>query len=109
MLWGKSKSNDRELRRVEEKLYEQVANEIKNGEIRDGLWLKAYAEASGEKPLAEAYYAKLRVIQLLDELLAEAKQQAILREENKPPSDEEIKAALKKADEFRDLHPKYKK
>ena len=51
----------------EEQFYSIAINEIKNGQVRDGLMGKAYASANGDKKRAEANYIKLRVQQLIDE------------------------------------------
>ena len=51
----------------EERLYEFVVNEIKNGVRREGLWGKALQQANGELKLTEANYIKLRVQSLIDE------------------------------------------
>ena len=34
---------------LEEKLYDLVATEIARGDLKQGLWLKAFAEVQGEK------------------------------------------------------------
>jgi hypothetical protein len=86
-----SKEIPRDLQVLEEHLYEMAAQEIRNGTIRDGLWLKAFADSSGDKPLAEANYAKLRVAQLLREAIEASRNEA-------GPSREEIREALEKAD-----------
>ena len=51
----------------EEQFYSIAINEIKNGQVRDGLMGKAYASANGDEKKAEANYIKLRVQQLIDE------------------------------------------
>lgn len=52
---------------AEETLYEQVAAEIANDDVRRGLWLKATTEAQGDKSRAQAFYVKYRVAQLRQE------------------------------------------
>ena len=54
-------------RLAEERLYEIVALEIKNDELRDGLWAKALSEAKGNSDEAKGIYIKLRVQSLIDE------------------------------------------
>ena len=44
--------------------YDQVAIEIASGALNRGLWLRVFAEASGDKELAQAKYVQLRVSQL---------------------------------------------
>lgn len=92
----RSEDHSNELLALEERLYEVVAHEIKVGEIREGLWLKAFAESSGDKSLAEATYVKFRVAQLLREAIEAG-------ENENRPSQEEIQRALKKAEEFRKI------
>jgi len=48
----------------DEHLYAEVVEELRlHGPIR-GLWAKAYSEANGNKPQAEALYLRYRVEQL---------------------------------------------
>lgn len=58
----------KENEKLEESLYEQVATEIINGKINQGLWLKATVESGGSEFKAKALYAKLRVRQLKREM-----------------------------------------
>ena len=58
----------KESRVLEEKLYEEVAFEIENNEIKKGLWAKALSESSGNKNEAEALYIKLRIQNIIDEI-----------------------------------------
>jgi len=51
----------------EEKLYELVAKEIKNGIIRDGLWAKALAHCNGDREKAKSLYIQYRIQSLRDE------------------------------------------
>ena len=51
---------------TEEDAYEVAALEIEHGQIRRGLWAKAYAEANGDKQIQKAIYCKLRARQLID-------------------------------------------
>lgn len=52
---------------IEEKLYEQVAEEMSIGHIRKGLWTKAFSKAGGSEDVAKSIYIKLRVQSLIDE------------------------------------------
>lgn len=51
----------------EEALYEHVANEMKRGERREGLWLKAMADSGMDETKAKAAYTKARVKSLYRE------------------------------------------
>ena len=53
--------------RTEEYLYERAAAEVSRGEIRQGLWAKAFAENGGDNAKANAAYLKLRVQVMLEE------------------------------------------
>lgn len=46
---------------AEEQLYAQAAEEVASGQIRQGLWAKAIAEADGDETAAKGRYLKLRV------------------------------------------------
>jgi hypothetical protein len=46
---------------AEEQLYAQAAEEVASGQIRQGLWAKALAEADGDETAAKGRYLKLRV------------------------------------------------
>jgi hypothetical protein len=50
-----------------DKFYEQVALELRNGSKIPGLWAKAYSDAHGNDLQARALYINLRVAQLSDE------------------------------------------
>lgn len=52
----------------EEKLYEQVYEEVKQGIRRDGLWAKALAFSEGDEAKAKSLYLQLRVQSLTDEM-----------------------------------------
>ena len=77
---------------IEEKFYEHVANEIAAGEIRQGLWAKATAEAdtSSEADIHKKYL-KLRV----EHLLAEGRLHEQFLEEVLEAEDEEELVAPK--------------
>jgi hypothetical protein len=49
----------------DEKYYERVAEEMRSGEIREGLWTKVLSSADGNEQAAKARYIKLRVEQLV--------------------------------------------
>ena len=76
----------------DEQLYELVAIEVANQNIRLGLWAKACAESAGDDARTKATYLKLRVAQVklgIDvtaEMLAKfEKQQVRIRQESQKP------------------------
>ena len=72
-----NKLNDAAKRLMEEQLYEVVADEIKNRQIREGLMAKALAETAGNMEQAQALYIKYRVQSIIDESnLAKAEAEA---------------------------------
>lgn len=56
----------------DEVLYERVSREMADGDIKEGMWTKAYANAMGDEGKAKALYIRARVEQLTRE---EAKKQ----------------------------------
>ncbi|MFY0670163.1 MAG: hypothetical protein JXQ95_19180 [Alteromonas stellipolaris] len=73
------KLNSAKERLYEEKLYEQVASEIYQGQKRSGIWAKALALSNGSEELAKAKYIELRVQSLKDEI---AVAKGILKQES---------------------------
>ena len=72
-----NKLNDAAKRLMEEQLYEVVADEIKNRQIREGLMAKALAETAGNMEQAQALYIQYRVQSIIDESnLAKAEAEA---------------------------------
>jgi hypothetical protein len=67
-MFEKFKTNQAISRLTEEKIYEQVAEEIQNGIRKNGLWAKAIAEAELNDEKAKAIYIKLRVQSIIDEI-----------------------------------------
>jgi hypothetical protein len=59
-----------DARRAEEALYAMAAEEVANGDVKPGLWAKAFADSDGQESRAQATYLKLRVQQMKDELAA---------------------------------------
>lgn len=51
----------------DEILYERVSREMGEGDIKEGMWTKAYANAMGEEGRAKALYIRMRVEQLAQE------------------------------------------
>ena len=75
-------------RLLEEQLYEQVVQEISQGQKRDGLWAKALSNSDGIEDKAKALYIKYRVQSIKDEnelshALEEARKQRALEEARK--------------------------
>lgn len=50
----------------EQELFDHVAQELRSGQVNDGLWTRAFAEAGGLRDLAQANYIRLRVSQLIE-------------------------------------------
>ena len=86
-MFEKFKTNQAISRLTEEKIYEQVAEEIQNGIRRNGLWAKAIAEAELNDEKAKAIYIKLRVQSVIDELnLSNSVENELKEYENKKTS-----------------------
>ena len=56
--------------------YETVAKEVAAGDIKPGLWAKAFAQAEGKTEIARAIYIRLRAEQLISEAKAQSKADA---------------------------------
>jgi len=75
-------ANSANERLSEEFLFEQVAHEMDKGELRKGLWLKAFSEGDGDTNKAESIYVKLRIQSLIDEdVIAELTNRQLFAEE----------------------------
>lgn len=55
-------------RLLEEAIYEQVVDELENGQRRTGLWEKALANSDGLEEKAKALYIQYRVQSIKDEI-----------------------------------------
>lgn len=55
-------------RLLEEKLYEEVAQDLDRGKRREGIWAKALANSNGSESQAQSLYIKYHVQALKDEL-----------------------------------------
>jgi len=66
-IFDKFKTSTAIDRLSEERLYEQVAQELKAGKKREGIWVKAMAKTGGDLNKAEALYIELRVQAIKDE------------------------------------------
>ncbi len=60
----------------EEAYYEQASAEIRKGNLREGLWTKAWAESGGDTTKAQAHYIKLRVATMKDEVARKFSEEA---------------------------------
>jgi len=67
-IFDKFKTSTAIDRLSEERLYEQVAQELKAGKRSEGVWIKAMAKSGGDLNKAESMYIELRVQSLKDEL-----------------------------------------
>ncbi|PLW80597.1 hypothetical protein C0585_01760 [Candidatus Woesearchaeota archaeon] len=68
-MFGLKNSSERSADRLlEEKLYEQVAQDLAQGKRRDGIWAKALANSNGSEYQAQSLYIKYHVQALKDEL-----------------------------------------
>lgn len=56
---------------IEEHIFEQVAREMHSDDIRQGLWLKAYAECNGDANRTKARYISLRANSIVKEIAAQ--------------------------------------
>ena len=56
---------------IEEHIFEQVAREMHEHEIRPGLWAKALAESGGDKERTNAKYISLRASSIVKEIAAQ--------------------------------------
>jgi hypothetical protein len=65
MLFWKNKQTALDRKRIEA-LYEIVAMELDNEQVKSGLWAQATAEADGDNEKIKARYIKLRVQSLED-------------------------------------------
>lgn len=54
-------------RQFQEQLYEMVAEELKSGIRREGLWVRAYADAQGDEVQTRVLYIRYRAQSIIDE------------------------------------------
>ncbi len=87
--------NEIEKRILEEKLYEQVAIELKDGFKRDGAYARALADAEGSEEKAKGLYIKYAVQSLMDELSLQSLQEQEIRQ--KQAHEDELKRLQKEA------------
>jgi hypothetical protein len=61
----------------DERFYLRVAEELRQGQVRAGLWVKALALASGDNHAARSVYIRLRAEQLIHESTKEQSQRRL--------------------------------
>lgn len=61
---------------LEESVYEFIALELDSGQVKQGLWTKALADADWDELRAKAAYVKMRLAQVLKEVLEEERRHA---------------------------------
>jgi len=66
------------LKEAELKLYENVAKDIENNDINNGVWTKAYAKSGGDVAKQKSIYIELMVELYEDRLRAEEELEVIL-------------------------------
>ena len=66
-FFNRLKRQSAEARLIEEKLYEMVGEEMKNGHRREGLWIKAIADSEGSEIKAKTLHISYRVQSIRDE------------------------------------------
>lgn len=64
MSWFRTKQQQLVDSVRDEKIFEIVAEEVSRGQIRPGLWAKAFAQAGGDEQKANAFYTELRAQQV---------------------------------------------
>ena len=96
-MFDKFRLNSAKARLLEEKVYEQVVQELAQGFRRDGLWAKAMAEGNGSEEKAKSIYIKLRVQSIKDEMEVNAD---IIKTEAERSDYEEQERQRKKLSEF---------
>ena len=65
----------------EEDIYAAALSELVSGEVRPGLWAKAFAESEGDEPKSKALYIRLRVQQEKDKIQQEKQPAQTIAEE----------------------------
>ncbi len=77
----------------DEVLYERVSREMADGDIKEGMWTKAYANAMGDEGKAKALYIRARVEQLARE--EAQKQYSALGVDDDDAMDDEVEDGAK--------------
>lgn len=55
------------VKMTDERFYKKVSDELKSGDLHEGLWIKCLVEYNGDEHLARIKYFKIRVEQLMTE------------------------------------------
>jgi len=79
----------------EEAIYELVADELKRGQRREGLWVKAYSQAGGDETKAKAMYIELRKQSILDEMAVNQDMEEAVTKEKRKKDKARAKARVK--------------
>jgi hypothetical protein len=95
-LFSSAKAKLAASKLAEGQLYSQAAEEVASGQIRQGLWAKALAEADGDESAAKGRYLKLRVAIMRAE--ADAVDSAIQQAANDAALNAEANKPLKEID-----------
>lgn len=92
MGWFSSKTEKLSKSLADEKIFEIVANEISSGDIRQGLWAKAWSLCNGDDTKAKSKYIQFRAEQLRLEFgAAKEIMDSSLRQMKKEQTDETTK------------------
>ena len=66
-MFNKIRKDARKARAFEERIYEQIASELKAGNRKEGLWMKALSQSKGNEGIAQSTYIKLRLQAINDD------------------------------------------
>jgi hypothetical protein len=81
----------------DEHLYERVSEEMAAGDIKPGMWTKAFANAMGDENKAKAIYIRMRVEQLTRE--EARKEHAALGLDDEDPDEDGALMAVKRIED----------
>ncbi len=73
----KSDIEKAKYRKLEEQLYNKVAEELQNGKKHNAIWAKALAYAKGDSGIAQGKYIEYRIESLKDDLIIADENQKI--------------------------------
>jgi hypothetical protein len=77
-------------------LYRVIASEIADGEVDDGIWLRALTETDNDDAKAKARYTKLRMAELTRDLVKAKQELEAGLEEDRAKEKEDIAAEEKR-------------
>ena len=80
----------------DEQFYEQVSQEMAEGDIKQGMWTKAFANAMGDENKAKAIYIRMRVEEIQRE--AARKEHAALGVDGDEEDEDGARFAIKRAE-----------